>query len=257
MDLATVLGIVLAGFSVIGGFILEGGHLDSIIQGTAAIIVFGGTFACVMVACPADQLKLAMTGAIEVFKGHSVEYATAVQQIVDFAQKARREGVVSLEADAEELTDPFFKKALNMAVDGSESRVIRDAMDIEMEKMEHHGMLGSKAWEQAGAFAPTIGILGAVLGLIHVMGNISDPEKLGAGIAVAFVATVYGVGVANIFMFPFSVKLKERAHREMVLYELIITGVCAIVDGENPRLIEQKLKGFVPDHGGADHDGDE
>ena len=257
MDLATVLGLALAGFSIIGGFAMEGGHLGALVQGTAAIIVFGGTLAALMVTCPADQLKLAFTGMIECFKGHHVDYATAVQKIVDFAQKARREGVVSLETDAEELTDPFFMKALNMAVDGSESRVIRDAMDIEMENLEHYGMLGSKAWEQAGAYAPTIGILGAVLGLIHVMGNISDPEKLGAGIAVAFVATVYGVGVANVVMFPFAGKLKERAHREMVLYELIVCGVCAIVDGENPRLIEQKLKGFVPDHGDEKHDKDE
>jgi chemotaxis protein MotA len=190
---------------------------------------------------------------VAVFLSPKIDMQQLITDLVNYSQIARREGIVALEAAAERATDPFLKKALGLAVDGSESRVVRDAMEVELDAAEEHGMAGSKVFEAAGGYAPTVGILGAVLGLIHVMENLSDPSKLGAGIAVAFVATVYGVGLANLVCLPMAGKLKVRHQQEIAKYELILAGVCAIAEGENPRIIEEKLKGF---QGGAAGGGD-
>ncbi len=244
MDIATIIGLVFAGVAVLGGFMAEGGHLASIMQPTAALIVLGGTVAAVFVQFPLGMILHALKSVKEVFLPKKVELLGLVKQLVDYAQKARREGVVSLEGDAEAATDPFLKKALSLAVDGSEARVVREAMEVEVEVLEEEGLAGPKVFEAMGGYAPTLGILGAVLGLIHVMQNLSDPSKLGAGIAVAFVATVYGVASANLIFLPFSSKLKVRSQEQLMRCNLIIAGVSAIVEGENPRLIEEKLKGY-------------
>lgn len=253
MDIASIAGIALAFGAILGGFMLEGGHMKSIMQGTAAIIVVGGTIGAALVQFPLAHVLAAAKGIAVIFKPHHFDLAALSKQLVGFAEKARREGVVALEAEAEKITDPFLRKALSLAVDGSESRVVRDTMELELGHAEEEGEAGAKVFEAAGGYAPTVGILGAVLGLIHVMENLADPSKLGAGIAVAFVATVYGVALANLFLLPMAGKLKVRHREEMVYYELVILGVAAIVDGENPRLIQQKLAGFVGEHGGAAH----
>ncbi len=244
MDLATIIGLVLAAAAIFGGFIMEGGHIGAVIQPTAGLIVVGGTLGAVFVQFPLPQLKQAARGIAVVFFAPKTDLQQMVTDLVAHAQTARREGIVALEAAAEAASDPFLKKALGLAVDGSESRVVKDAMEVELDVAEEHGMSGSKVFEAAGGYAPTVGILGAVLGLIHVMENLSDPSKLGAGIAVAFVATVYGVALANIVFLPMAGKLKTRHQEEMVRYELILAGVCGIVEGENPRIIEEKLRGF-------------
>jgi chemotaxis protein MotA len=245
VDLSTVAGLVLAIVAVFGGFFVEGGQLSALVQPTAGLIVVGGTLGAVCVQFPLAHLKRAARGVMVVFFAPKIDLAFVLAELVRQAQKARREGIVSLERDAEETPDPFMRKALNLAVDGSESKMVREAMEVELGTSEEEGMAGAKVFAAGGGYAPTVGILGAVLGLIHVMQNLTDPGKLGAGIAVAFVATVYGVGLANLVLLPMSGKLKLRHQQEMMRYELIIEGVCSIVDGENPRIIEEKLRGFV------------
>lgn len=249
MDFPSILGLVLAVAAVFGGFMFEGGNIEAVVQPTAAIIIGGGTLATLLVQYPGGHLIAALKGFKSVFLPPKHKLPEMIAAIVGYAQKARREGVVSLEGDASASTEPFMKKALGLAVDGTESRLIREAMEIELAVLGEEGEAGAKVYEAAGGYAPTIGILGAVLGLIHVMENINDPAKLGAGIAVAFVATVYGVFLANVICLPMGSKLKMRHAEAMVKYELMLIGVLGIVDGENPRIIEQKLQGFLGEHG--------
>ncbi len=183
--------------------------------------------------------------ALGAFLAPKVNNKDVITEIIGYANKARRQGIISLETDVESVTDPFLKKALNMAVDGIEPKALRETMEAEMANMEEEGELPIKFWEAAGGYSPTIGIIGAVLGLIHVMENLTDPSKLGGGIAVAFVATVYGVSLANIVYFPIAGKLKLRHRAHMVSKEIILAGVIAILEGENPRLIEDKLKSYL------------
>ncbi|MBI4819587.1 MAG: flagellar motor protein [Deltaproteobacteria bacterium] len=246
MDLATVIGVLLGFGAVIAGFHLEGGHLASIVQPTAALIVCGGTLGAVLVQFPLAQVIGAAAGMKKLIIPPGANLAVLSAKLVELAQKARRDGVVSLEAEADEEDDPLLKKALELAVDGLDSRSIRDTMDVALSSMDEHGEGESRVFEAAGGYSPTVGILGAVLGLIHVMQNLSDPAKLGAGIAVAFVGTIYGVGLANLFALPVAGKLKTRHQEAMLKAELIVTGICSIVDGENPRMIERKLAGFTP-----------
>ena len=251
MDFAAIGGLVIALLAIFGGFMLEGGHLAAILQPTAAFIVFGGTIGATAMQFPGAQLKAALGGLKNVFMPKHEDMGELVKQLVGFANKARREGLVSLEADAEKIDDPFFKKALGLAIDGCESGLLRDTMDVEIGRRDEEGEGISKVFEAAGGYSPAVGILGAVLGLIHVMGNLADPSKLGAGIAVAFVATVYGVAIANLFLLPSATKLKIRHTHAMARLELIVVAVTSIVDGENPRVIEQKLMGFLDEHAAA------
>ena len=256
MDFATFIGLFLAIGAVFGGFMFEGGHLAAILQPTAFIIVVGGTIGALFVQFPMGHMKAAASGSKHIFFPPHHDLVKLVQDMVGYAQKARREGVVALEAEAGQAQDPFLKKALSLAVDGTESRIIRDALEIELQILGEEGEAGAKVFEAGGGYAPTVGILGAVLGLIHVMQNLADPAKLGSGIAVAFVATVYGVFFANIVFLPMGTKLKMRHLENMVRYELILAGVTAIVEGENPRIIEQKLMGFCGAHGAHAAGGD-
>ena len=247
MDKATLIGLVLGFAAIIGGQVLEGGSLHSIMQFTAAVIVLGGTFGAVFVSYPFQDVMEGFRGVRKVLKEPPQDPFQIIQQIVTYANKARREGILSLEKEIKNIQDPFLAKALTMSVDGIEPHVIREAMESELEYLNEYGKVSSKVWRAAGGYAPTIGILGAVLGLIHVMENLSDPSKLGAGIAVAFVATVYGVGSANLLFLPMATKLEVRNRQVMILNEMILEGVVALSTGENPRLIEEKLTSFLSD----------
>jgi chemotaxis protein MotA len=245
MDLGTIIGLLLAAGAILGGQQLEGGKLESILQFTAALIVIGGTFGACLVQFTISIFFTSLKCAFEAFLAAKVDNKNVIVEIIGYANKARRQGIISLEADVETIKDPFLKKALNMAVDGIEPKALRETMETEISNMEEEGELPIKFWEAAGGYSPTIGIIGAVLGLIHVMENLSEPEKLGGGIAVAFVATVYGVSLANIVYLPIAGKLKMRHKALMVSKEIILTGVIAILEGENPRLIEDKLKSYL------------
>ncbi|MFH1146509.1 MAG: flagellar motor protein [Pseudomonadota bacterium] len=245
MDIASIIGLVLGFGAVIGGQILEGGSLHSITQFTAFIIVLGGTMGAVFLSFPLHSLIASAKGLAIVMREPKNDPYSIITQISGFANKARKEGILSLEKDVQAIEDPFLKKALTLAIDGIEPKSIRETMETELEYLEEYGAYSSKVYEAAGGFSPTIGILGAVLGLIHVMENLSDPSKLGSGIACAFVATVYGVGSANLIFLPVASKLKIRHRSDIIAKEMILEGVVAVSVGENPRLIEDKLKAFL------------
>lgn len=245
MDKATLIGLILGIGAVLGGQVLEGGRIGSIMQLTAAIIVFGGTFGAVFVSFPFHDVLDGFKGIKKIIKEPPQDPYQLISQITTYANKARKEGILSLEKEIKNIGNAFLKKALTMAVDGVEPNLIREAMTTELEYLDEHGKTNSKIFKSAGGYAPTIGILGAVLGLIHVMENLNDPSKLGAGIATAFVATVYGVGSANLLFLPISTKLEVRHRHDMIIKEMCLEGVVAVSTGENPRLIEEKLNAFL------------
>ncbi len=245
MDLATVIGLVMAVGAILGGQALEGGKISSILQPTAAIIVLGGTFGACLVQFPISVVISSFKCVRQAFREAKVNNREIISEIVRFANKARKEGIISLETETRDATDLFLKKALTMAVDGVEPKILRETMEMEIANMEEEAEHPVKFWEAAGGYSPTIGIIGAVLGLIHVMENLADPSKLGSGIAVAFVATVYGVSLANIVYLPIAGKLRIRAKSLLIGKEIMLVGVISILEGENPRLIEDKLKSFL------------
>lgn len=245
MDILSAIGILLALAAILGGNILEGGHTSSLIQLTAFLIVAGGTFGAVLLQTSLPTFLRALKMLAWVFMPPKNRRAEQLERIVEWSQIARKEGLLGLETASEEEDDLFARKGLQLLVDGSEPEAIRAILEVELDTQESADLMGAKVFEAAGGYAPTIGILGAVLGLIHVMENLSDPSKLGPGIAVAFVATIYGVGMANLFLLPIANKLKAVVNREAQSREMLIEGVVAIAEGENPRTIESKLQGYL------------
>jgi chemotaxis protein MotA len=249
MDITTVGGIVFAIGMILLGQALEGGHASSIMQKTAAIIIFGGTIGAVAVAYPMADFIRGMKMLKRAFGNKKSDVPQVMQQIIELAGVARRDGVLALEQRLTEIKDPFLKRAVGFIVDGVDAAVARDALETEIHHAYEEELIGAKVWETAGGFAPTVGILGAVLGLIHVMENLNDPSKLGPGIAVAFVATVYGVGAANLLFLPFAMKIKRKLGMDKERKTLIAEGVLGIQAGLNPRVLEEKLKSYAGEHG--------
>ena len=245
MDILSFAGIIMAFVAILGGNALEGGHLDSLVQPTAFLIVAGGTIAAVMVQTPLPTFMKSLKMAAWVFLPPKLDFKASIERIVEWGNVARREGLLGLEEMSEAETDPFVKKGLQLLVDGSEPDTIRGVLEVELTAAEHQENAAAKVYEGMGGYSPTIGILGAVMGLIHVMENLSDPSKLGGGIAVAFVATIYGVALANLFFLPMANKLKGTVHHRTQYKELTIEGLAAIAAGENPRNIEMKLQGYL------------
>jgi chemotaxis protein MotA len=245
MDITTIGGLALAIAGILGGQLLEGGHVGSILQGTAALIIMGGTFGAVMVAFPKKDFVRGMKMMAMAFTDKKQDLSAVTKQIVELASVARRDGVLALEGKLPEIEDKFLKKALTYVVDGVDATVTRSSLEAAIETEHQEQSQGAKVWESAGGFAPTIGILGAVLGLIHVMENLSDPSKLGGGIATAFVATVYGVGTANLIFLPVATKLKRKLGLAMERKVIITEGVLAIQEGLNPRVLEEKLRALT------------
>ncbi len=245
-DFATIGGLLLAAVGILGGLLLEGGQLKDVVQVTAALIVVGGTLGSVMVNTPLSTLLAAAgrMGSVLFETRHDPNHR--VEVLIDFATKARKSGIVALEKEVQSLDDPFLKKALGLAMDGADLQDIRTMLELEMTTVESRGDQEAKVFESAGGYAPTIGIIGAVLGLIQVMKNLSDVNEVGHGIAVSFVATVYGVALANIFLLPAANKIKARTHEEVRLMELTMEGVTGIVEGMNPKLLRVKLEAFAP-----------
>lgn len=243
-DIATLGGIALALGGIVGGLLMEGGKIKDISQITAAFIVLGGTFGAVMVSTPLKVLQGAVLRLIHVVLDKTQPPDTVIEELIAYATKARKNGLVSLETEAMEIQDPFLRKALTLAVDGTDLQEIRNMMHLEMDIVESRAMAESKVFEAAGGYSPTIGIIGAVMGLIQVMKNLANIEEVGHGIAVAFVATVYGVGLANILLLPAATKIKARIESETELKELKLEGVAGIVEGLNPKLIRSKLEAY-------------
>jgi len=245
MDILTLLGIVVGLGAIIGGNILEGGHTDSLMQVTAFVIVMGGTVGAIMIQSQLGVFLRALKLASWIVLPPKLAPTEAIEKIVGWSNIARKEGLLGLEAVTETEPDPFARKGLQLLVDGSEPDTIRAILEVELSTKEHGDTQAAKVYEGMGGYSPTIGILGAVMGLIHVMNNLADPSKLGAGIAVAFVATIYGVGLANLFFLPIANKLKALIHDQTQFREMVIEGIISIAEGENPRNIETKLQGYL------------
>jgi chemotaxis protein MotA len=244
-DLATLGGLALALAGILGGLVMEKGKVQDVSQVTAAIIVLGGTLGAVMVTTPFATLLRAAKKLSEVFFETRQAPEAVIEQIIAFATKARKNGLVSLEDDTDAIADPFLRKALNLAVDGTDLQELRRMMELDITLEEQRGEAEAKVFEAAGGYAPTIGIIGAVLGLIQVMKHLANIDEVGRGIAVAFVATVYGVGSANIFFLPAGSKLRSRLHASAQVREMMLEGVLGIAEGLNPKLIRIKLEAYT------------
>jgi chemotaxis protein MotA len=245
MDKISVFGLLLGILAIVGGQILEGGHIGSLSQPTALLIVLGGTMGAVMLQSPYATFVRGVRMVRWVWYPPVVDHPQLIKQVSSWSQVSRREGLLALENVINQLKDDFIRKGLQLLVDGAEPERLREVLEVEIFTYEEELKLSARIWEAAGGYSPTIGIMGAVLGLIHVMENLSDPSKLGAGIAVAFVATIYGVGLANLVFLPMSNKLKAHINRLVVQREMIVDGLVGIANGDNPRIIESRLQGYI------------
>ena len=245
MDKLTLLGLIVGLTGILTGQVLDGGTVSMLFQGTAFLIVFGGTLGALMVQSPTKVFFTAMRMGVWAFKEPVNNGAQLVDQITDWSLVARRDGLLALENRIADVHDPFLLKGLQLLVDGHGPDKIREVMDVEIHRWEQLRWQSARVWEAAGGYSPTIGIIGAVLGLMHVMQNLAEPSKLGAGIAVAFVATIYGVAFANLFFLPIANKLKSIIMRQSDIQEMIVDGLVCIASGENPRIINLKLQGYL------------
>ncbi len=247
MDKGSIGGVLLAFAGIIAGLLIEGGNLGQVLQPTAALIVFGGTMGAVLLQFPLPTVLAAFASLAHVFSAPRKQQDDLLHLLVAFANKARRNGVVSLDSDLETIQDPFLKQALMLAVDGTEPAELRKIMRVSLDSIAETEERLPLVFESAGGFSPTIGILGAVLGLIQVMQHLDNISEVGRGIAVAFVATIYGVGVANLFFLPFAGKMLIRLRDGHQRREMMLEGVISILEGMNPRMLEVKLSGFLND----------
>ena len=251
IDLATIAGIVLAVGAILGGLVLEGGKIGDVAQVTAGMIVLGGTLGAVMVATPMKVLKGSLKRMMGVVKDPAPPIADVLEEVIEYATQARKMGLVSLEGASGQVEDPFLRKGLMLAVDGCDLQEIRAMLELEIDVEEARAEAEAKVFEGAGGYAPTIGIIGAVMGLIQVMKNLANIEEVGHGIAVAFVATVYGVGLSNLLFLPMAQKIKARAYADTKRRVLITEGIAGIVEGLNPKLLRSKLEAFTGGSGAA------
>ncbi len=245
LDKGTIIGLLCAAGGLIAGLLLEKGAISDLSQLTAALIVFGGTVGAVLIGTPLRDVLAALRNLRLVLFDPGDPSSTILEQVVTYATKARRSGIVSLEADVEKGEDPFLKKAINLAIDGTELTELRSMMRLDMDLEERRAMNCARVFENAGGYAPTIGIIGAVMGLIQVMKNLANIDEVGHGIAVAFVATIYGVGSANLLFLPAANKIRAYSRRRLEVMELILEGVLGIVVGLNPKMIRRKLESLV------------
>jgi len=245
MDKASIGGVVLAIAGIVAGLLIEGGTLNQILQPTAALIVFGGTMGAVLLQFPLTTVTGAFRSMARVFVTPARQNDMLIAQLVSFANKARRNGVASLDADLKTIQEPFLKQPLMLAVDGTEPAELRKIMRVRLDCTSEREERLPAVFESAGGFSPTIGILGAVLGLIQVMQHLDNIQEVGRGIAVAFVATIYGVGIANLFFLPFAGKMRIHLREEHQRREMMLEGVISILEGMNPRMLDVKLSGFL------------
>jgi chemotaxis protein MotA len=248
MDPGVIIGVLVAAGAILGGNIMEGGHTEALIGIPAFVIVIGGTVGAVIVQFPLPLIGAAIKASFKLFKKPPDQAANLVEECVNLAQLARKEGVLGLEKVAEQASHPLLKKGILMAVDGCDSEVIRSTLETAMAQDEEHTTNCAKVWEAGGGYSPTIGIIGAVLGLIHVMQNLTDIEAVGKGIATAFVATIYGVGAANIFFLPLAGRIKTLHLVAVRDGELILSGILAIQAGLNPKIVRERLVAYIASH---------
>jgi len=245
VDKGIAIGVVVALVGILLGLHLDGGNISQILQPTAALIVFGGTLGAVMMQFPLSSVVASGKRIVEVFLHTPPDPASVVSEMITYANKARKEGVVSLDSELERIREPFLKRALMLAVDGTEPQELRNMMELELDNRLEREERSAQVFEAAGGFAPTIGIIGAILGLIQVMQHLNQINEVGRGIAVAFVATIYGVASANLVFLPLAGKIKIRVREEQAVREMMLEGVVSILEGINPRMLQTKLQGYL------------
>lgn len=251
MDIASIGGIIVAILGILAGLMIEGGSIAQITQPTAALIVIGGTMGAVMLQFPLKIFIAALQHMMKVFFSGVSEGEDVLRQLVEFANKARKSGIVSLDQDLASVSDPFFKQALMLAIDGTEPMEVRKIMQLELDNRNEMEEKIPQVFEAAGGYSPTVGIIGAVLGLIQVMQHLDNITEVGRGIAVSFVATIYGVALANLVFLPAAGKLKIRHREEQMIKEMVLEGVVSILEGMNPRMMETKLRTFLLESKGS------
>jgi len=246
MDLTTLIGLLLGFGSLLGAFALEGGSMGMLLVETAAIIVFGGTFGATIISFTTEELKKIPYFLKTVFQEKNVDYASVLDSLVDTADKARREGLLSLESQLDAIENQFMSRGLQLVIDGTDPDLTRSMLEMEIEAFETGEKVGHEIFMTMGGFGPTMGIIGTVMGMVNVLANLSNPDELGPQIAVAFLATLYGIFSANILWIPFGTKIKVKTGRDVLLMEMILEGILSIQAGENPRVIREKLMTFLP-----------
>lgn len=246
MDLATLLGLLIGLGGLIGGFLLEGGTIGMLWQVTAFVIVLGGTIGATMISFSMDEFRKLPYFFRSLFVQEKVDYVSVLETLVETADKARREGLLSLESQLSTIEDKFLARGLQLVIDGTDPELTRNMLEMEIEAYEADEEVGSNIFMAAGGFSPTMGIIGTVMGLVHVLSNIQEPDKLGGAIAVAFIATLYGVAFANVLWIPFGSKIRLNTEKDVLLMEMILEGILSIQAGENPRVIREKLMTFLP-----------
>jgi len=244
LDVLSIIGLILAVVAILGGSILKGSGIAALWSSAAFVIVIIGTLAAGMLQSRPRMFFAAFRMLVQIFWPPAIDHQASVNKILVWSQVSRRDGLLGLERIADEEEDTFSQKGLQLLVDGNDPEAIRNTLEIDLDLIEEEDMQAARVFEALGTYAPTLGIIGAVLGLISVLKNLADPEKLGSGIATAFVATIYGIASANLFFLPVANKLKSLIHRRSNLREMIIEGIVAIAKGENPRAIEARLSGY-------------
>jgi chemotaxis protein MotA len=245
LDITIVLGIIAGIIALIGGFLWEGGEFTGLLQGTSALIVFGGTFAAVVISYPASKLKTIPTALRMAFSREDNPTKQYIEDLVSMAATSRRSGVLALERTSSEHPNAFLREGLQLVIDGTEQEQIKQILELELDAIEHKHEGYAKIFESAGGYAPTMGIIGTVMGLIHVLGSLTEPTALGPSIAVAFIATLYGVASANLIFLPIASKIRAASESEIITMDLLLQGILAIQNGENPKLVRKKLEFFI------------
>ncbi|AJE52176.1 flagellar motor protein [Paenibacillus polymyxa] len=245
MDITIVLGIIAGIIALIGGFLWEGGEFTGLLQGTSALIVFGGTFAAVVISYPASKLKTIPTALRMAFSREDNPTEQYIEDLVSMAATSRRSGVLALERISSEHPNAFLREGLQLVIDGTEQEQIKQIIELELDAIGHKHEGYAKIFESAGGYAPTMGIIGTVMGLIHVLGSLTEPTALGPSIAVAFIATLYGVASANLIFLPIASKIRAASESEIITMDLLLQGILAIQNGENPKLVRKKLEFFI------------
>ncbi|MBU7006368.1 flagellar motor protein [Phosphitispora fastidiosa] len=245
MDLSSILGLVLGFAMLVGGFLLEGGHFTSLLEPTAALIVFGGTAGATIASFSMEDIKQVPQLIKITFTEKRYEVQELIAILSSFAEKARREGLLSLERETATIDDDFLKQGIQLVVDGTDPALVRDILETQIEFTDQRHKIGAEIFEAAGGYSPTMGIIGTVMGLVHVLSNLADPDSLGPSIAVAFIATLYGVAFANVAWLPIGHKLKLKSKQERFVMEIALEGILSIQAGDNPSIVKEKLKAFL------------
>ncbi|WP_037287324.1 flagellar motor protein [Saccharibacillus sacchari] len=248
MDITTIIGIIVGFAALIGGFLWEGGQAGGLLQGAAALIVFGGTAAAVAISFPWKRLRTLPEALKLAFAPQPTNAGQLIDDLADMAYTARRSGMLALEKTAENHENPFMREGLGLIVDGGDQPLIRRILELEIDKRQERFDGYAKMFESAGGYAPTMGIIGTVMGLIRVLGSLAEPANLGSSIAVAFIATLYGVASANLIFLPIASKIRARGEEEVQVMEMMLEGLLAVQNAENPNLVRKKLATYLDDY---------